>query len=64
MNFRIENLRVVGNEEAEEAALQAAEGNGEAENGAGGVGEKVKGARWPHLVSMRDDVLGRGDSRD
>lgn len=54
LNFRIENLRVVGNEEAEDAAAAAAGVgmNGEgAENGTGAVGEAIKGARWPHLVS-------------
>jgi small nuclear ribonucleoprotein (snRNP)-like protein len=41
LNFRIENLRVVGNESVERAML---------EGGAGGEVDAEK-ARWPHLVS-------------
>ncbi|PWN24778.1 Sm-like ribonucleo protein [Jaminaea rosea] len=60
LNFRIENLRVVGNEEAEDAAAAAAGVgmNGEgAENGTGAVGEAIKGARWPHLLSLKSAFI-------
>lgn len=49
LNFRIENLRVVGNEAAEQEAAQMDASGQEA--GAGVL--NASQARWPHLVSRR-----------
>lgn len=52
LNFRIENLRVVGNEAAE-AFLAASAANGDvgADAGADAGAVDPSRARWPHLVS-------------
>ncbi|PWN21705.1 Sm-like ribonucleo protein [Microstroma glucosiphilum] len=47
LNFRIENLRVVGNESVERAML---------EGGAGGEVDAEK-ARWPHLLALKSAFI-------
>ncbi|CAO1623313.1 unnamed protein product [Parajaminaea phylloscopi] len=54
LNFRIENLRVVGNEAAE-ASLAASAGGGEAATEGGAVDPSR--ARWPHLLALKSAFI-------
>ncbi|CAO1628871.1 unnamed protein product [Jaminaea pallidilutea] len=53
LNFRIENLRVVGNEAAEQEAAQMDAAGQEA--GAGVL--NASQARWPHLLALKSAFI-------